>query len=129
MVLLAAYMTFGWSLGSTEAPPLTWILASALAILQAGILTIYAHQTGLWISQWLKSDVGYFLTVVSSAFLAAATVVWFDIFAYLLVLGTAGLLARLDTLAATFKDIQAFLLLLFSSETGLAFSWILTHLG
>ncbi|NET30751.1 MAG: hypothetical protein F6K19_01945 [Cyanothece sp. SIO1E1] len=128
MLLLAAYVTLGWFLDDTGAPVLVWVLVAFLACAQAGILTILWRGVKTLTNRWLKSEIGYFALILSSAFLAAVAVVWIRISVHILVIIAAGLLTRIDTLTLKLSKFHAFLILLAVPLIGLASTWIFRNL-
>jgi hypothetical protein len=122
-LLLAAYSTFSWVLYHATVPWLVWAAALAFAIAQSLLLTTLSEGFRVFLSKWLKSDVGYFTVVLSSAFFIAFALVWIQIFSYVAVLVAAEVLARLDLQNAGFNRSQALMVLTIVSTLGLLIGW------
>lgn len=122
-VLLAAYSSFSWFLIQSTVSWLAWGLALAFTLLQALLLTTLFDGVKLFISAWLKSDVGYFTLIIAVSLGVTVIMVWFKVFGYFLVLIAAEILARLDLQNAGFNRVQALLILTLFSLSGLAIGW------
>lgn len=122
-LLLTAYSTFSWFLYRSTVTWVVWLAALVLALLQAMLLTAFSDGIKGLLSSWLKSDAGYFTTVIVSAFFIAVAFVWINIFGYILVLLAAEMLARLDLQNAGFNRVQALIVLTVVSLCGLAVGW------
>lgn len=119
-LLLTAYITFSWFLYTSTAGWLVWALAIAFALIQALLLTAFADGLKALIDTWLRSDLGYFSSVVIGALFVAFAFIWIRIFGYIFVLLASEALARLDLQNAGFNRAQALLILTTISLMGLA---------
>ncbi|MGJ3252603.1 MAG: hypothetical protein ACFE0J_15965 [Elainellaceae cyanobacterium] len=122
-LLLAAYSTFSWFLHRSTVTWLVWALAAVFALSQALLLTAFSDGFRLIINSWLRSDAGYFTSVVVAAMLVAIAFVWINIFGYILVLVAAEMLARLDLQNAGLNRTQSLAVLTITSFAGLAVGW------
>lgn len=102
---------------------LVWALAATFALGQALLLTAFSDGFRLIINSWLRSDAGYFTSVVVTAMLVAIAFVWINIFGYILVLVAAEMLARLDLQNAGLNRTQSLAVLTVTSFAGLAVGW------
>ncbi|MEB3356637.1 MAG: hypothetical protein VKK04_07920 [Synechococcales bacterium] len=126
-LLVAAYSTFSWFLHETTDGLVVWGLAIAFALFQALLLTAFSDRFRAVIDAWLKSDVGYFTTVVIAALFVAFAFVWFRIFSYLLMIIAAEMLARLDLQRAGFSRFQSLVILTVLSFAGLLTGWVISQ--
>lgn len=127
-LLLLAYSTFSWFLYSLTVSWVVWALVIAFALVQALLLTAFADSFRTVIDNWLRSDLGYFASVVIGALFVAFAFVWIRIFSYVLVLVAAEMLARLDLQNAGFNRVQSLLLLTLVSLVGLALGQVANRL-
>lgn len=125
LILLIAYMTFGWFLKSEQASQLSWILSVTFAFTQASILTLLWRPAREFALLGFQSDAGYFVMVLCLASLAVAALAWVQVFVYFLVMVAAALLVRVDLLAMEFGNVLSFLALSIIPILGLALSWML----
>jgi len=95
ILLLVTYIMLSWFLYQTTAPWLVWVLALVFAIVQASLLTTLSEGLRRFISNWLKSDLGYFSIIALGAFSITIILVWFHVFEYFLMVVGAELLASL----------------------------------
>lgn len=119
-LLLAAYSTFSWFLYSLTLSWAVWALVIAFALFQALLLTALADSLKALIDRWLRSDLGYFTSIVIAALLVAIIFVWIRIFSYILVVVAAETLARLDLQNAGFSRAHSLIFLTVISLAGLA---------
>lgn len=127
-LLLLAYSTFSWFLYSLTVSWVVWALVIAFALVQALLLTAFADSFRTVIDNWLRSDLGYFASVVIGALFVAFAFVWIRVFSYVLVLVAAEMLARLDLQNAGFNRVQSLLLLTLVSLVGLALGQVANRL-
>ncbi len=123
LLLLLAYSSFSWFLYRATVTWVVWLLAFMFALLQAMLLTTFSNELKRVLSIWIKSDAGYFSTIIVFAFLVAVAFVWIQTFSYILVVVAAEMLARLDLQRAEFGRSQALSLLTLVSLSGLAVGW------
>jgi len=119
-LLLAAYSTFSWFLYSLTLNWTVWALIIVLALFEALLLTAFADSLKSIIDKWLRSDLGYFTSVVIAALLVAVAFVWIRVFSYILVVVAAEMLARLDLQNAGFNRVHSLFFLTVISLAGLA---------
>ena len=118
-LLFLTYFTFGWKLSEFDVPPhLTWFLAIAAVLVLAMALSFPLKDTKALMMRWFSSDVGAFLSIILGAFVAVIVVAWLHLFVTVLVLTSAGALARLDIQLSGWKNWRAFAVLATISLTG-----------
>ena len=118
-ILLIASVTLGWILASESISWLAWLAVVASIFLLATFLTVPLPNLQRLILQWFTSDIGTFISVILVAFLFVVFLNWIDFFVKPLVLISAAILARLDSIAAGFNQWQEFLILTSISLAGL----------
>lgn len=124
MILFVTCTTLGWSLAKTQLPwQLTWLSVGACIFILASLLTSPLRHLRLYVLRWLRSDVGAFICVISTAFLVVIAFTWLHIFAKLLLFIAAGTLARLDIQVSGLKKWQAFSILFVVSALGFTLGW------
>jgi hypothetical protein len=134
VLLLVAYATFSWffthafshALTFSTAAYLAWGLILAFTLLQALLLTTLFSELKRLIARWLRSDVGYFILILVFSMSIIFAFIWNEVAIYLVLLGTAELLARLDLERARVSRLQALLILTLISMTGLAIGLLAT---
>lgn len=119
-ILFVTYSSFGWTLSKSTLPLVSWIFPIGAVFLLSAILTAPLKNSKRLIFSWFKTDIGAFLSIVTTAFFAVVVFVWLHIFATALILLSAGALARLDIQTLGFKKWQAFGILSLVSLAGLA---------
>ncbi|MGB3491693.1 MAG: hypothetical protein WBA57_03120 [Elainellaceae cyanobacterium] len=119
-LLLAAYSTFSWFLYSLYLSWAVWVLVIAFALFEALLLTAFADTLKAVIDTWLRSDLGYFTSVIVTALFVAFAFVWIRSFSYILVVVSAEMLARLDLQNAGFNRAHSLIFLTVISLAGLA---------
>lgn len=124
-LLLSTYGVFGYSLSSIA--PLWSVEAAALGffLLQLLTLTSFFQNCILILQSWFSKDVINLVMILTAAFFAALSLVWYHIFENLLLVIAAELLARLDfrrTGLTRYQSIAAATLILL---IGLAAGWVL----
>ena len=119
ILLLAAYATFSWFLYASNVTWLAWTGVLVFTLAEALLLTTFSKGLRILIRTWLTSDIGYFTTIVCSAFLVAIALVWIRVFSYVLVVLSAELLARLELQQRRCNRWQSFVVLTVVSFTGL----------
>ena len=120
-ILFVTYSTFGWTLSNSDTNLTVWIFAVVAVLLLSGILTAPLTNAKTLIFRWFRTDVGAFLSIITTAFFAVVVVAWLHLFATGLVLLSAGALARLDIQTSGFKKWQGFWILTVVSLAGLGF--------
>lgn len=123
LLLLAAYTSLSWYLYRSTETWLVWLAALGFALLQSLLLTTLAEGFRRFLSNWLKSDIGYFSMVALGAFSVVVVLVWIHVFEYVLMLVGAEVLARLDLQMANFNQWQALGILTLISIVGLSVGW------
>lgn len=123
LLLLLTYSTLGWILSASKSPWYIVLLAAALVLLLAETLAAPFSNIRKIVVRTLSSDINAFIIVLGLSFLAAGIVIWIDIVTRVLVLVSAGLLARLDLYRAGLGQWQAFWILTVLSLTGFALGW------
>lgn len=118
-LLLLAYTTFSWLLYNAEVTWLVWAAFAAFILIQAFLLTTAARKFQQFLERWLKSDLGYFSSILLLGLFVLFALAWFHVFGHVLVLASAELLARIDLRRAGYTRIQALILLLVVSLIGL----------
>jgi hypothetical protein len=118
-LLLVAYATFSWFLYASNVTWLAWTAVLVFTLAEALLLTTFSRGLRRLIRGWLISDVGYFVTIICSAFLVVIILVWVQVFSYILVLIAAELLARLELQQHRCNRWQSFLVLTIVSFIGL----------
>jgi hypothetical protein len=119
-ILFVTYSSFGWTLSKANLSVISWIFPIATVFLLAAALTAPLKNSKRVIFSWFKTDIGAFLSIITTAFFAVVVFVWLHIFATGLILLSAGALARLDIQTLGFKKWQAFGILILVSLAGLA---------
>lgn len=127
LLLLAAYTTFSWFLYHATVTWFVWLLAGLFALGQALLLTAFSDGFKALINAWLRSDAGYFTTVMIAALFVAIAFVWVDIFGYILVLLAAEALARLDLQNAGLNRTQSLVILTMTSLSGFGIGWFVSQ--
>ena len=134
LLLLVAYISFGWFISSPEFPEVQvrgfWIsVPMVLAFVWVWILCFAflnpISSFSRFITRWFKSDTVAFLSIFMFAGTAALVLYWMHIFLYILTIIAAEALARVDFQTAGFSNWQAFFGLLVVSLIGLVIGWAL----
>lgn len=123
-ILFVTYSTFGWNLSKSDAHLTVWFLAVVAIFVLSGVLTAPLNHTKTLIFRWFRTDVGAFISIITTAFFAVVVVAWLHLFATGLILLSAGSLARLDIQTSGFQKWQAFWILTVVSLTGLGFGGV-----
>jgi fatty acid desaturase len=132
LLLLVAYISFGWFLSDPKFPsfnfhgvsigvPLILAIGWVLIICCAFISPLSGFSN--FVSRWFKSDTVAFLTIFMLAGLAAFILYWLHVFLYILTIIATEALARVDIQMAGLTNWQAFLILLVISLVGLVIGW------
>ena len=127
-LLLFSYGTLGWALSETQAPLYIWISFILVVFVLVGSLTIPWSAISKYSNLLLQSNIRSFAVTAFGAFLFFLMLAWFRIFLDILLIISAGILARIDCQTAGYKQGQAFLITLIFSLAGLALGKVL-HLG
>ncbi|MGB3511233.1 MAG: hypothetical protein WBA93_18760 [Microcoleaceae cyanobacterium] len=120
-ILLTTYSILGWSLAHSDASLLIYCLVIAAVILLDIFLTAHLPNLKGIITPLFQSDIGTFISIIISAFLFVVFIRWIHIVINCLVLVSAAILTRLDTLIYGLKRWQSFLVLVIISEASLGF--------
>ncbi|MBE9126377.1 hypothetical protein IQ257_16290 [Coleofasciculus sp. LEGE 07092] len=124
LLLLFTNSVFGWLIAAsewmskTDRPWLFWLMGAGYVVLIALALTAPLTLLQTVYGSWIKSDTRAFMSVIIGAFLAVLILCWINVFIRILVLLSAGALARLDLQVAGYKEWQAFVILAVFSLTG-----------
>ena len=78
-----------------------------------------------FIDRWFKSDTTAFLTLAILGGMVAVFLYWLHIFLFVITIGAAGALARIDLQTDRFSDAQSFWILSTTSLSGLVAGWAL----
>ncbi len=124
LLLLTAYITFSWFLYHATVTWIVWLMAGLFALGQALLLTAFSDGFKNLINAWLRSDAGYFTSVVIAAMFVAIAFVWINLFGYILVLLASETLARLDLQRAGFNRTQSLIVLTLISFSGFGIGWL-----
>jgi hypothetical protein len=118
-LLFVTYFILGWKLSEFDIPPhLTWFFAIAAILVLAIALSFPLKETKKWLMRWISSDAGAFISIIVGAFLAVIVVTWMHLFVTVLVLTSAGALARLDIQLFGHQRWRTFAILATISLTG-----------
>lgn len=123
LLLVLTYATFGQFLHIIEAPQWVWLFVAALALLQACCFTFLWKVVRDIVLLGFSSDIGYTIMVLSVAILVVAALVHLQLFVYGLVIISAFLLVRMDTLLLDLPSSLAFVILAILPLLGLGASW------
>lgn len=93
------------------------------AIFQATLLTTFSQGFRTFVTKWLKSDIGYFSSVLIGAISIAFILVWYHTFEYALVVIGSEILSRIDLQSSGFNQWQTLGILFFVSFLGVVASW------
>lgn len=118
-LLLLTYATYGWVISQANVPSTLWILAAiASLLLISGLTTPWTRITDYSFFLF-QSHLRSFGVSVLGSFLFFLMIAWFRLFLDTLVLIAAAMLVRIDLQTASFREGQAFWILLIVSLTGL----------
>lgn len=124
LLLLFTDSIFGWLIGASELllesdkDLFLWLLGAGYVMLIVLALTAPLTMIQTVYSSWLRSDTRALLSIIFSAFLAVILIHWIQLFIRILVLLSAGALARIDLQVAGYTPLQAFKILAVFSLTG-----------
>lgn len=111
LILFFTNSVFGWLLSASDFSEFSWVVwllgavyIVLIALALAAPLTLIQNFFG----SWLQSDTRAFFSVIIGAFLAVIILCWLEIFVRILVLLSAGALARLDLQTAGYGEWQSF---------------------
>ncbi len=124
LLLVIAYATYSGYLRSLGASASRWGVSVAFVLMVAAIMTLgwgWCRQLIIFI---FKTNLAFILLALILATLAMVAVSQFRVFAYLVLLVTASLLARVDLLIAKVDNVIAFLSLTLLSLLGLGLAWL-----
>lgn len=129
LILLFTNSVFGWLLSTSDLSTFSWLVRMMgagyivlIALALAAPLTLIQSFFG----SWLQSDTKAFISVIVGAFVSVVILCWIEIFVRILVLLSAGALARLDLQTSGYSEWQSFWVLAFFSLTGFGLG-IVTH--
>ncbi len=124
LLLLFTDSIFGWLIAASQLlldsdkAGFLWLLGAGYVMLIVLALTAPLTMIQTVYSSWLKSDTRALLSIIFSAFLAVILIRWIQLFIRILVLLSAGALARIDLQVAGYTVFQAFKILTVFSLTG-----------
>jgi len=132
LLLLVAYVSFGWFLSDPKYPsfhfneysisiPLVFAIVWIVFISVALISPLAGFNR--FINRWFNSDTVAFLSIFMLATLATFILFWLHIFLYILTIIAAESLVRVDIQTAGFANWQAFLTMFVISLVGLLIGW------
>lgn len=78
-----------------------------------------------FVNRWFKSDTIAFLTIAILAGMIAVILYWLQVFLFVMTIGAAGALARIDLQVNRCSDFQSFWILSTTSLVGLITGWTL----
>jgi hypothetical protein len=106
---------------------IVWLFALGFALVQALLFTTFAEGFRRFISNWLRSDIGYFSIIALGAFSITLILVWFHVFEYVAMVVGAEILARLDLQNVGCNKWQSLGLLTSVSILGLFLGGVVSH--
>ena len=124
LLLVFTNSVFGWLIASSKLnsdaskPWLLWVIGAFYILLIALALTAPLTLIQTLYGSWLKSDTRALISVIMGAFVAVLIISWINIFIRILVLVSAGALARLDLQVAGYRGWYAFGILVVFGLTG-----------
>lgn len=110
-LLLLTYSAFGWLLANLTDSWLVWVAAGSLALFLDLALTAPLTLVRIFLGTWIQTDKIAFLSIIFFSFGAVVILCWFEFFARILVLLSAGALARLDLQTAGYHKGQTLIIL------------------
>ena len=123
ILLLCAYGILGYFLSRWTVPWVVWLAVLVLALAQAVLLTSFSTDFKDSFQNWFSSDLGTFVAIAIAACSIAIALVWFHVFQYLLMIGAAELLARVELQFAGFNRPKSLGVLTLISLAGLGVGW------
>ncbi|MEL6221263.1 MAG: hypothetical protein AAFR31_01325 [Cyanobacteria bacterium J06627_8] len=126
-LLFVSFGTFSWFLNTATVNWLVWALVIVLSLGEALLLTTLTDDLKLLLDSWLKSDLGYFTSIIIGALLVAVALVWIRVFGYVLVLLASEMLARLDLQHFGCNRFQSLVVLTGVSLLGLLLGQVISH--
>jgi hypothetical protein len=124
LLLLFTDSIFGWLIAASpllldsDKAWFLWLLGAGYVMLIVLALTAPLTMIQTVYASWLKSDTRALLSIIFSAFLAVILIRWIQLFIRILVLLSAGALARIDLQVAGYTPLQAFKILTVFSLAG-----------
>jgi hypothetical protein len=128
VLVMLSYNTLGWGLSETQAPMYVWLSFILIILLLVGSLTIPWPEISKYSSLLVRSNLRSFAFTTFGAFLFFLMLAWFQIFLDILLIISAGILARIDFQTAGFKQAETFLIIFIFSLAGLGLGKLL-YLG
>lgn len=128
-LLLVAHVALGWFLlepGSLVDPSfakLAWAGILVFDLIVVGTLTASPNTYRAKLVRWTSSSEGRLFSVILLALSIATFLVLVRLFGYVLIISLSLSLARLDMLAAGFKDFPVLMVLLLVSTLGFGLGW------
>lgn len=119
-ILWMIYAMFGWLLGEATSEWLIWLLAVCFIVLMALVFTAPSSMVRNVFTNVLQSDSRAFLSVIVTAMAVVLMVNWLPQFVRLVVLLSAGALARLELQSAEYGEWQSFTIMVLMSLAGFA---------
>lgn len=126
-LLLVAYGCFSWFLYQSTAPWIVWLALFIFALVQALLFTTFSEGFKDFISDWLRSDIGYFSVIALGAFSVTLILMWLHAFEYVAMVLGAEILARLDLQTIGCNKWQSLALLTSVSVLGLLIGGVVSH--
>jgi hypothetical protein len=119
VLVMLSYSTLGWGLSETQAPMYVWISVILIILLLVASLTVPWSEISKYSSLLVRSNLRSFAVTTFGAFLFFLMLAWFQIFLDILLIISAGILARIDCQTASFKQAGTFLIMFIFSLAGL----------
>lgn len=129
LLLLVAYISFGWFLSAVDSVKYDLLIAVAAGI---GLAILFMHPLtsfSRFLDRWFKSDTVAFGTICMIAGLVAVILFWMHIFLYILTILAATALARIDIQISNFPEHHAFSMLSVTALVGLGLGWVAREYG
>lgn len=124
--VLAGYGILGYLVSHGTAPSLGWLIPAGFLLGQAFWVIDSSPSEEPRATGWLTTEAALFLTVAAIAFSVVISLMWFHVMQYLLMIGAAEILARVELRHAGFNSSNARKLLILTSFAGLATGWTLS---
>jgi hypothetical protein len=119
VLVMLSYSTLGWGLSETQAPMYVWISVILIILLLVASLTVPWSEISKYSSLLVRSNLRSFAVTTVGAFLFFLMLAWFQIFLDILLIISAGILARIDCQTSSFKQAGTFLIMFIFSLAGL----------
>jgi hypothetical protein len=128
VLVMLSYIKLGWELSETQVSMYVWISVILIILLLVASLTVPSSEISKYSSLLLRSNLRSFAVTTFGAFLFFLMLAWFQIFLHILLIISAGILARIDFQTAGFKQLETFLITFIFSLAGLGLGKLL-YLG